>query len=43
VAAANNAYEGVNKASKQVSDAVVSNVTKVSETVAETSLAKIED
>lgn len=45
VAAANNAYEGVNKASKQVSDAVVSNVTKVSETVADTSskaLAKIE-
>ena len=43
VAAANNAYEGANKASKQVSDAVVANVTKVSETVAETSLAKIED
>jgi len=43
VAAANNAYEGVNKASKQVSDAVVANVTKVSETVTETSLAKIED
>jgi len=43
VAATNNAYEGVNKASKQVSDAVVSNVTKVNETVAETSLAKVED
>lgn len=43
VAAANNAYEGVNKASKQVSEAVVANVTKVSETVAETSLAKIEN
>lgn len=43
VAAANNAYEGVNQASKQVADAVVSNVTKVSQTVAETSLTKIED
>jgi hypothetical protein len=27
IAAANNAYEGVNKASKQVSDAVAANVT----------------
>ena len=43
VAAANNAYDGLNKASKQVSNAVVSNVTKVSETVTETSLAKIEN
>ena len=32
VAAANNAYESVNKASKQVSDAVAANVTQVTET-----------
>jgi phasin family protein len=31
IAAANNAYEGVNNASKQVSDAVAANVTKVAE------------
>jgi phasin family protein len=46
VAATNDAYEGVNKASKQVSDAVAANVKKVSETVAETShnaLVKVQD
>jgi len=46
VAVANNAYEGVNKASKQVSDAVVANAAKVSDTVATTSgkaLAKTEE
>jgi hypothetical protein len=32
VAAANNAYDGVNKASKQVFDAVDANVAKVAET-----------
>jgi len=37
VAAANNAYEGMNKASKQVSDAVDANVTKVTETAVKTS------
>ena len=37
VAAANNAYEGVNKASKQVSDAVDANVTKFTETAVTTS------
>jgi phasin family protein len=31
IAASNNAYEGVNKASKQVSDAVAANVTKLAE------------
>lgn len=31
IAAATNAYEGVNKASKQVSDAVAANVTKLAE------------
>ena len=37
VAAANNAYDGVNKASKQVFDAVDANVTKVAETGLQTS------
>lgn len=39
VAAANNAYEGVNKASKKVADAVDANVTKVTETAVKTSRA----
>jgi phasin family protein len=46
VDAASNVYGGMNKASKQVSDAVVANVAKVSESVAETpskTLAKVED
>lgn len=45
VVTANNAYEGVNKASKQVSDAVAANVAKVSETAVKSSqgaLATIE-
>ncbi len=45
VVAANNAYEGVNKASLQVTEAVEANLAKVSETVAtasSTALAKIE-
>jgi phasin family protein len=37
VAAANNAYESVNKASKQVSDAVEANVTKVTKTAVDAS------
>ena len=37
VAAANNAYEGVNKASKQVADAVDANITKFTETAVNTS------
>lgn len=37
VAAANNAYDGVNNASKQVSDAVDANVTKVTEIAVNTS------
>jgi len=40
VAAANNAYEGVNKASKQVTEAVDANITKFTETAAKTSRAK---
>lgn len=37
MAAANNAYEGVNKASKEVSDAMAANVAKATETAANTS------
>jgi phasin family protein len=37
IAAANMAYDGVNKASKQVSDAVAANLTKVTETAVKTS------
>ena len=45
VATANNAYEGMNKASKQVSDAVSANVAKVTDTAVKASqgaLATIE-
>ncbi len=37
VAAANNAYDGVNKTSKQVSDALAANVTKATEAAVEAS------
>lgn len=39
VAAANNAFEGVNKASKQVGDVVDANITKLTETAVTTSRA----
>ena len=45
VAAANSAYEGMNKASKQVTDVVAANVTKATESAVEasrTALATIE-
>ena len=42
VAAANNAYEGVNKASKQVSEALDANVTKISSPARSRSLATID-
>ena len=41
IAAANNAYEGVNKASKQVTDAVDANVAKITEGAAKVSGTKV--